>query len=292
MNEYFGLIRDANLTEWENGRDGYLCTNVAIQAYIMLLGSLVKYWEANTASDAREMAVEDMMMEIEEYLKPLAEFLKSSNAAQIKAAFQVPFGSGGPPEYYYRLCKMIKAEYSDFQPEGLEEWEEEQSEERIQDADVKLKTIVSEMRKYIFDVFRVVHGEKFYWDRGVTDNAVKAEAYRRSLEYDVEERLPLETYLEVVEMKKIVENRQNWNYFKPAFSIPEPGEKGVAKNLKWMVRINELRRIPAHPARERHYKVEDFQYIDFVHDELMRRLKEAQANPVLEVSPVAASEDD
>ena len=47
-----------------------------------------------------------------------------------------------------------QGEYSDFKPEGMEEWEEEQSEERIKEADMKLKTIVSEMRKYIFDVFR------------------------------------------------------------------------------------------------------------------------------------------
>ena len=86
-------------------------------------------------------------------------------------------------------------------------------------------------------------------------------------------------------MKKIVENRPNWPLFKAVFNIPEPGEKGLAKNLKWMERINELRRIPAHPARERKYKVEDFQYIDFIHDELMKRIKEAQANPVLEGPP-------
>lgn len=290
LNQYFGLVRSANLTEWEDGRDGYVCTNVAIQAYIMLLGSLVKYWEVNTASDAREMSVEDMMIDIEEYLKPVIDFLESSTPAQIKAAFQVPFGSGGPPEYYYRLCKLIKTKYSDFQPEGMEEWEEEQSEDKIQAADTKLKIIVSEMRKHIFDVFRTIYGDKLYWDRGVTDNGVKADAYKRSLDYDIEERLPLETYLEVVEMKKISETRQNWPLFKAAFNIPEPGEKGVAKNTKWMIRINELRRIPAHPARERHYRVEDFQYIDFIYDQLMQRLKEAQENPVLEVS--MASEGD
>ncbi|MBI2472262.1 MAG: DGQHR domain-containing protein [Planctomycetes bacterium] len=289
LNHYFGQLRNANLTEWESGRDGFLCTNVAVQAYIMLLGALVKYWEANTATDAREMGVEDMMLEIEEYLKPVTDFLESSNTAQIKSAFQVPFGSGGPPEYYYRLCKIIKDKYADFQPEGMERWEEEQSEERIQDADFKLKIIVSEIRKYIFDLFRVVHGEArgAYWDKGVIDKALKAEAYKRSLDYDVEERLPLETYLEVVEMKKIVENKQNWAYFKKVFNIPEPGEKGLAKNLKWMDRINELRRIPAHPAKERHYKVEDFQYIDFIHGELMARIKEAQENPILEATPDA-----
>lgn len=287
INQYFGLIRNAKLLEWESGRDGSLCTNVAIHAYIMLFGALVKYWEANTASDAREMAVDDIMIEIEEYLKPVVDLLETSNPAQIKTEFQVPFGSGGPPQYYYRLCKLIKSKYSDFQPEGMEEWEAEQSEERIQEADNKLKNIVSEIRNYIFDVFRAVHGEAkgAYWDRGVTDKALKADAYERSLDYDVEERLPLETYLEVVEMKKIADNKQNWPLFKAVLNIPEPGEKGLAKNLKWMDRINELRRIPAHPARDRHYKAEDFEYINFIHDELMRRLKEARENPVLEANP-------
>jgi len=259
INQYFGLVREANLSEWESGRDGYLCTNVAVQAYIWLLGSLVKYWETNTAADAREMTVEDMMIEIEDYLKPLIDVLESSNAVEMKAAFQVPFGSGGPPEYYYRLCKRIQAKYSDFKPEGMEEWEQEQSEERIQEADIKLKEIVSEMRKYIFDVFRTIYGADLYWDKGIVDKAVKTAAYAKSL--DSEERLPLETYLEIVEMKKVVENRNNWHLFKEVFNIPEPGEKGFAKNLKWMERINELRRIPGHPARERKYKVEDFQYI-------------------------------
>ena len=287
LNQFFGLIRTANLIEWESGRDGNLCTNVAVQAYIMLLGALVKYWEQNTASDALEMAVEDMMIDIEEYLTPIIDFLESSKPSEIKTAFQVPFGSGGPPEYYFRLCKIIKTKYSDFKPEGLEDWEQEQSEERIKEADKKLKDMVSDIRRYIFDVFRVIHGEDkgAYWDKGVTDKAVKADAYKRSLDVEVEDRLPLETYLEMVEMKKIVESKQNWPLFKGAFNIPEPGEKGLAKNLKWMDRINELRRIPAHPARERHYKVEDFEYIDFIHDELMGRIKEAQANPVLEPNP-------
>jgi hypothetical protein len=58
-----------------------------------------------------------------------------------------------------------------------------------------------------------------------------------------------------------------------------------------MERVNELRRIPAHPARERKYKVEDFQYIDLIHDELMKRIQEAQANPVLEGLPIPEDED-
>jgi len=138
----------------------------------------------------------------------------------------------------------------------------------------------------------MIYGEKkdLYWDRGVTDKTIKASAYARSLDADAEERLPLETYLEVVEMKKVIENKANWTLFKAVFNIPEPGEKGFSKNVKWMERVNELRRIPAHPARERKYKVEDFEYIAFIHDELMKRIKEAQINPILESS--LDSEDD
>jgi hypothetical protein len=53
-------------------------------------------------------------------------------------------------------------------------------------------------------VFRVIHGEAkgAYWDKGVTDKTVKADAHKRSLDVEVEDRLPLETYLEMVEMKK------------------------------------------------------------------------------------------
>lgn len=293
LNQYFGVVRNANLGEWEAGRDGHLCTNVAVQAYILLLGSLVKYWEQNTAADSREMPAEDFLIEIEEYLKPVVEFLEASDTVKIKSAFTVPFGSGGPPDYYYRLCRLIRGKFSDFQPEGMEDWEVEQSEEHIQLADGKLKEIVSEMRKHIFDVFRVIHGEAkdAYWDKGITDKVLKADAYKRSLDYDVEERLPLETYLEVVEMKKIIESRQNWGFFKTVFNIPEPGEKGLAKNLKWMDRINELRRIPAHPARERRYKAEDFDYINFVHDEFMKRLVEAQQNPVPKVTEAVQDTD-
>jgi len=293
INEFFSLVRNANLNEWESGRDGHLCTNIAVQAYILLFGSLVKYWEVNTASNAREMEVEEVLMGIEEYMKPILEFLEANPPARIKDEFQVQFGSGGPPEYYFRLCKLVKAKFSDFQPEGMADWEAEQSEDRISDADNKLKSIVSEMREHIFSVFRKVYGteREAYWEKGISDKTVKIAAYNRALDTPVEERLPPETYLEVLEMKKVVEAKTVWPMFKPVFNIPEPGEKGQAKNLKWMERVNELRRIPAHPAKERKYKVEDFEYIDFIYDEFSKRLLTAMENEI-PLASMAGGDDD
>jgi hypothetical protein len=78
-------------------------------------------------------------------------------------------------------------------------------------------------------------------------------------------------------------------------------EKPIDERLEdrfWMLlfkmgypELSELRRIPAHPARERKYKVEDFEYINFIYEELMKRIKEAQANPVLEMVAAEGEED-
>ena len=284
LNQYFSVLRNANMVQWESGREGYLCTNVAVQAYILFLGSLIKYWEANTAADSREMLVEDILLELDEYMTPIREFLEHADENTISTRFKVPFGSGGPPEYYYRLCHIVKEKFPDFQPEGMQDWETEQSEENKNKADRNINELIMNIQKYIFKVFRSIHGESkdAYWDKGIPDKSIKAKAYERSLDYEVEERLPLETYLEVIEYKKIVEHRQNWNLFKAAFNIPEPGERGLAKNLKWMDRLNELRRIQAHPSEKRHYKVEDFEYIDYIYELFNRQSREAAENPIFE----------
>tara|TARA_R110002110_G_scaffold61225_1_gene171986 strand:+ start:107 stop:655 length:549 start_codon:yes stop_codon:yes gene_type:complete len=170
---------------------------------------------------------------------------------------------------------MIKVEYSDFSPEGMEDWNKEQSEERVTEADRKLKELNIYVQKSIFDVFKMRYGHEnnSYWNKGVTDKKIKTRAYEKSLDDEDEVRLPLENYLDFIEYKKIVENKLHWPLFKGLYDIPEPGEKGYSKNLRWMERVNELRRIPAHATEKRSYKVADFEYIDFIYEEFFQRLE-------------------
>lgn len=271
LTSYFEQIRDANLSQWESGRAGILCTNTAVQAYIQLLASLIRYWEVDAASDPREMDAEELIAELEEYLQPVLDVLAQKSDDELKSLFTVPFGSGGPPEYYFRLCNIVKSRYADFKPEGMEEWIASRSEANVAAADRQVKDICTETQRHVFEVLKLRFGEG-YWQKGVVDKKMKADAYAKSL--DEEERgLPLETYLDFIDLKKIIENKQNWPDFRDVFDIPEVGEKGRAKNLKWMDRINELRRISAHPTRDRGYKVEDFEYIEYIHRTLLGRLE-------------------
>ncbi len=282
MNYFFQILMNSNIEQWDKGRAGVLCTNVAIQAYLQLFGTLIRYMEANKAINARELSPAELVMEIEEYMQPLLKFLSDATQVELENEFKVvPFGSGGPPEYYYRLCKIIKSALSDFEPEGMKEWEEEQSEEKVASADKRIKELNVRVQSYIFEVFKKVYGEEknAYWEKGVQDKNIKADAYKRALDDDDEHRLALENYLNFIDYKKIVENKQHWPIFKPVFDIPEPNERGHGKNLRWMDRINDLRRIPAHATEKRHYRVEDFDYIEYIHEQFMKRIELANANP-------------
>ena len=275
LNSYFGLIENQNTAQWEKGRKGFLCTNVAIQAYLLLFGSLIQYMEQNKGLNSRQLNPQEIISEIEEYLDPILKWIVNANAIKMEKYFKVQFGSGGPIEYYFRLCKIVKSSFSDFIPEGFSDWEEEQSSERVNEADRKLKELNIQVQKYIFDKFKEIYGieKDAYWNKGIVDKKIKSRAYEKSLDDDDEDRLPLENYLDFIQYKKIVEHKHHWKLFKPVFDIPKPGEKGYSKNIRWMEKINELRRIPAHATEKRLYKMQDFDYIDFIHEEFMAKIE-------------------
>jgi len=275
LNSYFQLLATSNTEQWEAGREGYLCTNVSLQAYLHLLSEIISYMESNKGLTARELESSDLIAEIEEYMDPILSWLASATDSEMESRFKVQFGSGGPIEYFFRLCRLMREEYSDFSPDGLDEWEAEQSEERVHEADRKLKELNIQVQKAIFDTLKDKYGvaKDAYWNKGVIDKKIKARAYEKSLDDDDEDRLSLDHYLDFIEYKKIVENKVHWPLFKPLFDIPDPGEKGYTKNIRWMERINELRRVPAHSTEKRLYKIRDFEYIDFIYEEFMNRLE-------------------
>jgi DGQHR domain-containing protein len=278
LSAYFGLVRANNLAQWELGRDGFVCTNVAVQAYLQLLASLISYMQANKGLDPRELDPGEVMMEIEEYLEPILRFLAKADLGQMEQQFRVQFGSGGPREYYFRLCAIVREDFSDFTPDGLADWEAERSDENVREADRKLKEVNVAVQSYIFKKFKQTYGVTgdAYWDRGITDKEIKTRAYNKSLDDEAEKRLALENYLDFIDYKKIVENKQHWHLFAPVFDISMPGEKGYSKNLRWMDQINALRRIPAHPTAQRHYRLEDYDFINFIHEQLLLRLRRAE----------------
>lgn len=274
LNVYFGIIKTSNERLWNLGRESVICTNPGIFGFLLLFSELISYMEGESALDSRHLDPETIVEEISLYLDPITKWLSTNTPSTIESFLKVPYGSGGPPEYYHRLVSIIQDVFADFIPEGFDDWKLSRSEERIQNADSQIKQINVMVQKAIFDKLRAIYGESSneYWEKGVKDSKIKVRAYEKSLEVEVGDRLGLEHYLDFIEYKKIVENKENWAMFKDVFDLPIDGDKGNAKNLKWMDKINELRRISAHPTDKRSYKSEDLEFIEWVHDTLSLKL--------------------
>lgn len=266
LNLYFSLVKVSNETLWDAGRLGFVCTNTGIHAHLRLFSALIRYMESNSKNDPRQLNPQELVGEIEEYFEPVLKLIREADISKAEKEFKVEFGSGGFNEYYFRLCAIVQRQFTDFLPEGFETWNEEQSDERIEQADRRLKKINVIVQKVIFDTFKKHYGleRDAYFNKGVVDKAIKTKAYEKSQDDSDETRLPLENYLDFIQYKKIVENKTHWPWFAPIFDIPEPGEKGYSKNIQWMERINELRRISAHATESRRYSKDDFVYIDII----------------------------
>ena len=272
LNGYFGLIKSANPELWDNGRGGLLCTNISLQGYMLLLSSVISHWENKTGSNAKELEPLDLLLKVNTFIEPIRNWLDKASPSKMNERFKIQYGSGAPSTYFYKLCQIVNSEHTDFCPNGYLEWVEGQSAEKIAEADRQIKEICIIVNTIVFDTLKSTYGESIggYWHEGVKDKTIMANAYEKSLD-EPNRGLALENYVEFIEHKKIIERKENWPLFKAYFNIPELNEKGRAKNLKWMERINELRRIPAHPTENRSYRKDDFEYIEHIYKNISLR---------------------
>ncbi|MCC4590179.1 DGQHR domain-containing protein [Xanthomonas campestris pv. cannae] len=273
FSSYLRQVSEADLARWESGRPGKICTNEGIQALTLLLAELMRHLQKGATKPLRNLPEVKLTEAILPLLTPILNFI-AQKGPDVDRVLNVPFGSGGPKELFLRFSRIIRVEFNEFEPDGYDDWEKAQSDDLRRNADQQIQQINILVQKHIFTVFRRLYGDEknLYWEKGVTNKDMKTKAYAKSLD-EPDEELPLETYLDFIDFKKIVESKDRWPIFKDVMDIPVGGVKGQAKNLDWMERVNELRRIPAHAAEQRNYKGEDFAFLDKVYSLLDERIQ-------------------
>lgn len=110
-------------------------------------------------------------------------------------------------------------------------------------------------------------------------NVVKDNAYRKQQEDSSERRKRKEAYLDVVDLKEIIEGGENWSHFENAFNRPLPDEKKGKKYSTWIVRYNDLRKIAAHKNSMRTYSEDDLAFLEWLRTEIYSKLtRESDSN--------------
>ncbi|MCB2191776.1 MAG: DGQHR domain-containing protein [Deltaproteobacteria bacterium] len=276
LNLYFSSISEANLKRWELGRGGFVCFNPGISGHIRLLSEIINFLEKKHSFQAINLDVKTLIGSVLKELAPILKYITVTPDNQFEDSFRVPYGSRGPREYFFRLCTILKENGSDFEPDDYVEWEKTKNEEMSANADRQVKELNSFIVSYVFEVFKQKWPDgNDYWENGVANKDMMTNAYKKSLEDEPDQRAPIEEYLDLLDIKKIVEKSSNWPMFKSVLDIPEPGVKGKSKNTKWLERLNKIRRIPAHKTENREYDPGDFEFLDWLEEEFMSRLDKA-----------------
>jgi DNA sulfur modification protein DndB len=267
LSAYFELISGSNRERWEAGKGSHLCVNVAIQGYIRLLGELIDFLKKERGLDARELNDTEVIHEIKPYLASILRFNEEATSSKFNTTFAIQYGSGAIPAYYFQLAKLVGESFAAFVPAGLEDFIRENDDSRRDEADKLVRVIQSKVPEYIVVKMKAVYGTDDWLKKACKNKDIVAGAYRKSLEED--EAGPIESYLDFLDFKKIVEANENWGHFSDSLNIRlETERKGSAKYLKWFDEVNRIRRIPAHPFGKS-YKDDDISLLREVNTSLI-----------------------
>lgn len=267
--KYFEMIAHSNLERWEQGKGGHLCVNVAVQAYTKLFAELIAYMQKDRGLDARAMSEGELIAEVQPYLQPVIDYNKNTNDVDFETLFSIQYGSGAIPAYFFQLAKIVRSVFQNFNPSGLEDFIRETDANRREEADRLVKHLQSKVPEFIVSRLKKEYGDGEDWLRRACKNKdILTGAFKKQI--DEEDPGSIESYLDFLDFKKIVEAQENWGYFSEALSIKLDAEKkGLAKYLKWFDEVNRIRRIPAHPYGKS-YKDADIELLRFV-DQRLRK---------------------
>jgi DNA sulfur modification protein DndB len=82
----------------------------------------------------------------------------------------------------------------------------------------------------------------------IDNKEILKKAFEKQLDSDDDKQKDLGTFLDFIDLRKIVETPKNWPTFKSKLDIQFPSEpNGRVKYVRWFDEINKLRRVSAHP---------------------------------------------
>lgn len=287
LEDIFSLLKEANPEVWRLGADGHVWTNTGVSALLLIIAAAIEHYEAATKLDCKELSAEEIAEQVQDLIAPITARIKAQTLAQISKLFRddVPYGSSGVRELFLKLVGVIRETTPRFGPADFDVWRSAQSQERAKDASDKVQELNDRICAVIFGIFKREYGEKDYWDRGVTNKQMKTDAYGRAQDDDISERGALEEYLNLIDYKKVVEKSEHWGWFQDIFSIQLADEKGgQAKYLRWMDKLNDVRKKTAHKSAGRPLTEAELDFIEMIHEEFFKRASKV----IVEVAAKAA----
>lgn len=270
-------VREACIVEWDKGdRDsGMLTINRGIQAVIRVIDDIVNMLVDKGMIMPKSQGLDDMFGLIAYYLKPLTDYINALTLEQRKD-LRGYFGGGADTRFWRAYQKAVADARPDFNPEGLEEyWQNEtkiyndETRSMLYEIETKIKLLISErLEEYFGDSWLIKGLPKAIYTRA------KAEAdeaiYEHVTNTGEEVEIPIWDYVTLAECKHVILNGKNWSlFFEDTFVRPEEVNLVGGKEPKtdWILRLNSITNKLAKDSYS--VPVDEYSYVKSIHEWLM-----------------------
>lgn len=272
LSGYFSAIEAAHPSRWAAGNKAYISTNPGVRAHLQLISEVIDFQKAQHSLDFATMKIEDVVTQLTNFVRPVTNLLRDATDKEIEDLFSRKFGEGGVKEYRFNLINIIHEENSIFGPEEFRRWKEQGESMEIDDMNIFILALAERFTNYTIEKLKSVHGthmmasgEPAYFELGVQSPKVRESCFRSQQSDDPERRREKIAYLDLLNIREIVKEKNNWDHFEHVFNNARPGERRGAKYyLDWMHHFNALRKIAAHKNQARTYKEEDLEFVEWL----------------------------
>ena len=135
-------VKDGAIDEWERGEnnDGILTMNRGVQGVIRVVNDIVNHLVEKKEIAPKQQKVDDLVKQVSFYLDPLIDYFNHLTPQERKE-LRTFFGGGADVRFWRAFQRQISSVRSDFNPEGLKEYWENEAKTYNADSMVYLREI-------------------------------------------------------------------------------------------------------------------------------------------------------
>ena len=273
LEECLRYVKDGSKEEWERGDedDGMLTINRGIQAVIRVINDIVNMLIERKEIDPKTQKTESLINEVVFYLDPLNNYLNSLTQQERKD-LRGYFGGGADTRFWRAFQRAISKDRSDFAPEGLDEYWENEAKAYNDDSIKYIRDIKTWIKNTIQSKLSENYGNN--WEiRGIPKTIyTRAKSISDEQTYDivssgnVSDTITVWDCITLKDCKEIITSGSHWiDLFESILTLPGEDKLPGGKNAKtkWIERIETLQNKLNMPS----YSVtnEEFSFIRSVH---------------------------
>jgi len=224
---------------------GYLCTNNAIRAIMLVIADICDHVRKENGVDLSVWTADEINQELNKYLTPVLEYFKSATPDQI-LAFRRQQALAGVKKQSQGMNVYIKQAFSDYRPDGLEDYISSRDQEGTDAATVLINQIQTKLFNYTINSLKSHFGEAQdkWWTEGIPYNV----RIKCTDEWERQKRAnACESYLYLLNYQEIA--LDNWELLGSAFALGNKDIGNRKKCVEWIKKLNDIRTITHHPEK-------------------------------------------